>query len=104
MQVAVSRDGSSVVAGVENASLGLLSPQTREYTPLVAAHRGDVLAVSAHTQLRAPDCSQHSLCLPSLCLPVPPPQCFHGDRLCSPYLAARVSGVILVGEVALLLE
>ena len=47
----MSRDGNQVVAGVENASLGLLSPQTREYTNLVSGHQGNVLAVSAHTQL-----------------------------------------------------
>lgn len=51
MQVAASQDGSSVVVGVENASLGLLTPQTREYATLVAAHRGAVLAVSAHVLL-----------------------------------------------------
>ena len=51
LQVAASQDGSSVVVGVENASLGLLTPQSREYATLGAAHRGAVIAVSTHVQL-----------------------------------------------------
>ena len=77
-----------MVVGAENASLGLLTPQTREYANLVAAHRGAVLAVSVHVQLCAP---ADGPCEPAALLSGPACTCcLHRLGQCDTVLSASV--------------